>query len=174
MTQPHGPQGPQRPQTFQPLQPEEPWSPKPTKKPKRFGWVAASLFALGGLVLGSIGGGDSPTAAPAPTTTVTATVEAGPSSEPTKAPAPKNTAAPKPATTMGEGDYEIGVDVPAGRYQTVVPADSYNCYWERNKDDSGDSIITNENLNPGARASVTVNKGEFFSSSGCGTWTKVG
>jgi hypothetical protein len=43
------------------------------------------------------------------------------------------------------------------------------------KDDSGDSdsIIANDNVNPGARASITVNSGEFFKSSGCGTWTRV-
>ena len=56
-----------------------------------------------------------------------------------------------------------------------LPQDSANCYWQRTTDDSGDmdSIIANDNLNPDARASITVNSGEFFKSSGCGTCTKV-
>jgi hypothetical protein len=55
------------------------------------------------------------------------------------------------------------------------PPDSSGCYWERTKDDSGDtdSIIANDTVNPGTRASITVNSGEFFKSSGCGTWTRV-
>ncbi len=77
------------------------------------------------------------------------------------------------ATTIGEGNYEVGVDVQAGRYKTSVPDDEL-CYWARNKDDSGDSIIANELQDGPAQMSVTIKKGEFFETSGCGTWTKVG
>ena len=78
-------------------------------------------------------------------------------------------------STIGEGTYQIGVVAKPGRYKTTVPQNSSGCYWERTKDDSGDmdSIIANDNVNPGARASITVNSGEFFKSSGCGTWTRV-
>jgi len=53
---------------------------------------------------------------------------------------------------MEEGTYEIGVDAQPGRYKTTVPQNSTGCYWERTKDDSGDmdSIIANDNVNPGA------------------------
>jgi hypothetical protein len=76
---------------------------------------------------------------------------------------------------MEEGTYEIGVDAQPGRYKTTVPQNSTGCYWERTKDDSGDmdSIIANDNVNPGARASITVKSGEFFKSNDCGTWTRV-
>lgn len=76
---------------------------------------------------------------------------------------------------MDEGTYQIGVDAQAGRYKTIVPDDSVGCYWERLKDDKGglNSIIANDNVNPGGRASVTLKKGEFFNSHGCGTWKKV-
>ena len=42
-------------------------------------------------------------------------------------------------------------------------------------DDRGglNSIIANDNVNPGARVSITVKRGEFFNSEGCGTWTRV-
>jgi hypothetical protein len=77
---------------------------------------------------------------------------------------------------MDEGTYEIGVDAKPGRYKTRVPESSSGCYWERLKDDRGgfNSIIANDNVNSGARASVTVKRGEFFNSKDCGTWTRVG
>jgi len=47
--------------------------------------------------------------------------------------------------------------------------------WERLKDDRGglNSIIANDNVNPGARVSITVKRGEFFSSKDCGICTRV-
>ena len=63
----------------------------------------------------------------------------------------------------------------AGPLQGPGSQDSSGCYWARMKDDSGelDSIIANDNVNPGARVSITVKRGEFFNSNGCGTWTMV-
>lgn len=79
-----------------------------------------------------------------------------------------------PATQIGDGTYQVGVDMAAGRYKTPGPTDDlfHNCYWERNRDDSGQfgSIIANGNTQgPG---SVTVKAGEFFQTSGGCTWTK--
>lgn len=135
------------------------------------------VLVLLGSCISLLTGTDSGTSvAPAPTVTVTVTEPAagGASAEanlePSKAPAPKEPAPAK--ATMDEGTYEIGVDAPAGRYKTVAED---SCYWKRSKDDSGtlDSILANDNVNDGARASVTVKKGEFFTSEGCGTWTKT-
>jgi hypothetical protein len=146
--------------------------------------IITALVALGlGGLIGGAGDGTATTAEPiasvtvteTATETVTETAQAKPAPTATKAPAPKNTTQPKSESTMEEGSYEIGVDAKPGRYKTRVPEDSFGCYWERTKDDSGDfdSIIANDNLNPGARASVTVKRGEFFKSNGCGTWTMV-
>jgi hypothetical protein len=160
---------------------------QPPKKAKRFGWPTVLLVAFGswliGFVMALLGGTDTaPTTAEpiAPVTvteteTVTETAEAKPAPTASKAPTTKNTTEPKSESTMEEGSYEIGVDAKPGRYKTRVPEDSFGCYWERTKDDSGDfdSIIANDNVNPGARASVTVKRGEFFKSNGCGTWTMV-
>jgi hypothetical protein len=111
------------------------------------GWPTVIITAVVALLIGSLLGGSgdasTPTAAPEPTVTVTATetTAAEPSAEPSKAP----TKAPEPEkpgipTTIGEGNYEVGVDVQAGRYKTSV-AEGDLCYWARNKDDSGDSIM---------------------------------
>ena len=87
-------------------------------------------------------------------------------------------AAPKPSgplTQFGDGTYEVGVDVVAGRYKTPGSGGQgiwESCYWERAKSDSGDfgSIISNDNLEgPG---SVTLKKGEFFKTNGGCNWTK--
>ena len=77
-----------------------------------------------------------------------------------------------PTTHVGDGTYEVGVDMAAGRYKTTGDGSIGICYWERAKDDSGDlgSIISNDLFRgPG---SVTVKNGEFAKLSGGCTWTK--
>jgi hypothetical protein len=61
----------------------------------------------------------------------------------------------------------------AGRYRISGPTDSYGCYWERDRNDSGDfdAIIANDNVD--GPSSVTVNKGEFVKFSGSCTWTLI-
>ena len=87
--------------------------------------------------------------------------------------APAAPAQPAGSTThVGDGTYEVGVDMAAGRYKTTGDGSIGLCYWERAKDDSGDlrSIISNDLFRgPG---SVTVKNGEFAKLSGGCTWTK--
>jgi hypothetical protein len=158
------------------------------KKPSRGkAWFTHSAVALVALGLGAgLGGGakagDSKTATAAPAVTATAAAKAA-------APAPAKTAArPKtpttkpagttaasPAKISGDGEYLVGQDIRPGTYKTAGPGnDSPLCYWERDKDSSGDfgSIIANDNLSGSGR--VTVNKGEVFKTQGCQDWTKVG
>lgn len=164
------PQGPEPHYEHWAMGPPPPPPPKPSKAKRVLLGVGIAFGSwLIGFLMGSAGGTDTTTTA-TPASTVTETVEAG--SKPSTPPAPKKTTPPKPAATMDEGTYEIGVDAPAGRYKTVAED---SCYWKRSKDDSGtlDSILANDNVNDGARASVTVKKGEFFTSEGCGTWTKT-
>ncbi|UYQ65629.1 hypothetical protein [Streptomyces peucetius] len=75
-------------------------------------------------------------------------------------------------------DYEDALDslddeflVP-GTYTAKGPADvSGGCYWARMSDASGDSgsVLTNDMTE--GRALVTLNEGEFFTTSGCKPWT---
>jgi uncharacterized protein (DUF2141 family) len=79
------------------------------------------------------------------------------------------------ATSIGEGTWAVGIDIAAGTYAVTVPADSVGCYWQRSKNFSGDlgSIIANQNVEPGARATVTIRSGDkAFKSTGCGTWSR--
>jgi hypothetical protein len=144
--------------------------------------ATASTLVIGSCTGGLIGSASSIGAPqvtvtePGPTVTVTAKAEqpaekAEQPAEKKKEPAKKT----EEPSGLGDGTYEVGVDVKPGRYKTVVPDDSRNCYWARLKNDSGElsAIIANENNSPGARVSVTIKKSDrFFSSRGCGDWTK--
>lgn len=172
---------PQYPQGQPPQQPPRPLPPQPKQKP--FGWVAMLIATASTLIIGSCTGGligsASSIGAPqatvtVPGPTVTVTEKAEQPAEKKEEPA-KETTEPAPPAGLGDGTYEVGVDVKPGRYKTVVPDDSRNCYWARLKNDSGElsAIIANENNSPGARVSVTIKKSDkFFSSRGCGDWTK--
>jgi hypothetical protein len=110
---------------------------------------------------------------PSPSRSAIPTVAAVPAAKTDAQAAPVAPAKPSgPATRIGDGTYEVGVDMAAGRYKTTSDGSIGICYWERSKDDSGDfnSIISNDLFRgPG---SVTVKNGEFAKLSGGCTWTK--
>lgn len=76
-----------------------------------------------------------------------------------------------PATTIGDGTHEVGVDVAPGKYKT---AGGQDCYYARLRNtDGGVENILDNNLGAGPQT-VTIKAGEYFESQGCGTWTKAG
>lgn len=139
------------------------------------GFVVTALASCGvGVGIGSSGKQTvtNSAAQPGPTVTKTVTAAAGATASPTTA---KPTTKPGAATTFGDGTWEVGKDIAPGTYKTTVPADSSNCYWEREKslDGSFDSVITNDNVNAGGHASVTIRSTDKgFKSDGCGTWRR--
>lgn len=163
------PQQPAYPPQHQP--PTPPPAAPPASKAKTWLWI---IGVIGAFVLGiAAGAAGNTNSSSAPTTvTVTAGNPAVPTPVENEPPAPAG-----PATTMGPGTYQVGIDVQAGQYKTPGPKDTGplgGCYWARLKNDSGefDALISNANLNgPG---SVTVNEGEFIELNGDCTWTKVG
>jgi hypothetical protein len=190
-TLPFGAPVPPRP--FQPVPPGTPDAKKKRHPVLTHG--AAALVALFlGVGIGAAGGGSSdgkadaahsPRAAarPAPTVTVTAKARPAPTVTVTATPTPKPThkaahTTPKksgPATSVpGDGEYRVGKDIAAGTYRTAGPQDSLGCYWERDKDSSGDfgSIIANDNLD--GSGLVTVRTGEIFKTERCKSWKRVG
>ncbi len=73
---------------------------------------------------------------------------------------------------FGEGTYIVGVDIGAGTWQADGTG---SCYWERKEGFTGDfgEIITND-FTTSPRAIVTISAGDRgFTSSGCGTWSRV-
>lgn len=115
----------------------------------------------------------SPEAPPAPGSATAAVVPAAPPVAPVVAPP----AAAGPLKEVGDGTYEVGVDMVAGKYKTPGPDKTSfypNCYWELNKGgDDGDihNIISNDNLQgPGV---LTAKKGQNLKLSGGCTWDLV-
>ena len=79
------------------------------------------------------------------------------------------TEAAKKASTFGDGQYQVGVDIVAGTYHTDGGS---RCYWEKSTGGSEiGSIIDNENAS--GPVTLTIEPAvKFFETSGCGTWTK--
>ncbi|MCX4661430.1 hypothetical protein [Streptomyces uncialis] len=171
------------------------------KPSRRWALLTHGATAVVALMLGmaATGGGDSGgagdgKAAPAPTVTVTKAPRGGapePAATVTKTvektvketvtakpkPAPKKAAEPGPSAAIeADGMFLVGEDIQAGTYKTAGPEDDdfgLGCYWSRQKDASGEltGIIANGNITGMTR--VTVNKGEYFETTGCLEWRKV-
>jgi hypothetical protein len=76
----------------------------------------------------------------------------------------------------GDGIYEVGTDVPIGKYKTSGPArpEVTGCYYARrraNADTPGDSLI--DNARTAGQAVVTLKQNEVFETSGCNDWHRV-
>ena len=165
--------------------PPPPMGPPAKKKVKPL-WIVLSVvggvaaLCLFGSVLIAAAGGDTTKTAVAGGAATSAATEAPDTTEPettepdspSPSPTPKKTKPAGPATSFGDGQWLVGRDIKAGTYHTAGPEDDGlgTCYWERDKDASGEfgSIIANDN--PTGPANLTVNNGEYVKSTGCQTW----
>jgi len=75
-----------------------------------------------------------------------------------------------PATSVGEGTYQVGEDMEAGSYKADCVGHGY---WARLRDDSSNNIIANDLKVNGGPMRFTAKKGEFVEVSGGCTFTKV-
>jgi hypothetical protein len=74
----------------------------------------------------------------------------------------------------GGGTLIVGVDIQPGTY-TSTATGSAGGYWEREKDMLGgaDSVLANDNVNAGDKATVTISASDkAFKSTGFGPWVK--
>lgn len=73
-----------------------------------------------------------------------------------------------PATSVGEGMYLVGKDIPAGTYLLTATSSPFSGYYERCMDASGEftSLIANDNFS--TTAYVTVQDGEYLKLNRCG------
>lgn len=164
-------------------------APEAEAKPKRR-WVPIVGALIAGMLVGAgaMSGNQSESAAPgpAPTVTVTAPAEAGeaaPAEEVTvtvtaEPPAIEQAvieepAQEGPATSFGDGTYEVGTEIAPGQYRSEG---GDLCYWARLKSFSGelDDIIAND-LGGSGTLRVTIRESDVgFETARCGTWEKVG
>jgi hypothetical protein len=136
---------------------------------KAKGVLVGATFAL--LILVCCGGG------------LSALSSMGTSAPDNPIPAPVTTGASTPASVeatakasgIKNGQWLVGTDVPAGRYQSAGPDGDYMCYWQLtttpNAQPGDPAFLTNDS--PSGHAYVTLKKGEYFTTSHCGTWTPV-
>lgn len=79
----------------------------------------------------------------------------------------------KPEGVFGDGTYEVGTDIPAGKYKTTGEGGNGVCYYARLKtgDGSYGDIIDNDILNGQGVITVKKSDGLVELSGGC-TWIK--
>lgn len=150
--------------------------------------AAVSGFILGGL--GVVGASAIPTVAAARATPAVTVSVPGPVTT-VKVPGPvttvtvpgpvrtvtviKTVAAPAPALSavIENGQWEVGVDVPAGAYKVTAAVDpDAMCYWKISQTGKPDNIIDND-IVKGGKPTVTVKRGQDFTTKDCGTWAQV-
>lgn len=185
MNQPYPPNRPQ-PRLPDPFQPPVKPPKRPMSKQARVGWqilIGLVIFIVG-VGVGSAGGSTTTATATDPQPTVTVSVPAEPGAEVTVTappvtmtkPAPPaktvTAAPPQAAAAIEEGTWEVGVDVAPGRYKTTAAVDGM-CYWKITTTGKPDNIVDND-IVTGGRPTVTLKKGQDFTTQDCGTWSKVG
>lgn len=76
-----------------------------------------------------------------------------------------------PAATFGDGDWAVGQQIQPGRYRSSES----DCYWERASGfthQGVDELLANDNASGQAIVEIQPSDARFTSSR-CGTWTKV-
>ena len=145
--------------------------------------ASVAAFSLGGIV--GVAGGSARSRVPAvPAVTVTVpgpvtTVKVPGPVTTVKVPGPVKTvfvtrkAAPAPSLITGIGQWEVGVDMPAGVYKVTADVDpTAMCYWKVTQTSKPEHIIANDIVKHG-RPSVTVKRGQDFTTEDCGTWARI-
>lgn len=85
----------------------------------------------------------------------------------------KGAEAAKAASSIREGTWTVGRTVEAGTYTTDKPVTG-SCYWGiYTSGTNGDDIIAND-IVTGGQPTVTLQQGQDFETTRCGTWTKIG
>ena len=75
-------------------------------------------------------------------------------------------------TTIQDGTWTVGVDMPAGTWRTDREVD-VNCYWVVTVTGSNGTEQVSAGRVGGGHATVPVEVGQDFYSEQCGTWSKV-
>lgn len=74
------------------------------------------------------------------------------------------------ASQFSDGQYTVGQTVAPGVYRETAGGD---CYYEWASSTASDASIVRNDI-PQGPATVTLRAGDIFTSTRCGTWTKIG
>lgn len=94
---------------------------------------------------------------------------------PTKTGGPsKKAVAEKKKTSVDDGEWLVGEDVPSGRYRTTGAEDSIItfCTWTILDKEDGNPIDFGTSSETNAPGRVTLKKGNVFQTTGCKPWTR--
>lgn len=146
--------------------------------------AAGSLVTVAALVLVTAGvlafGNPAASGAPSPggaghaspgSSTVATSPSTGPTALPSLTPPPTLPPPSGPFLVIGEGTFEVGVDVQPGTYR--VHQRHAGCFWERRKgrSDQQEDVLANEFANDGY-AIVTIKSSDLlFATNACDEWT---
>lgn len=152
--------------------------PAPQKPRKRgrlvFAFVMVALGMISAVALLAAIGSSHRTASEYRASTVATSVSQAPIG--TVAETPAAVAPTGPAAEFGEGQFEVGVDIVAGKYRTAGPEENIMdmCYVERSRNASSEfgSIIANDIVK--GPHTIAVKNGEFVTNSGCKSFVKIG
>ncbi len=84
-------------------------------------------------------------------------------------------AAPKAAAkkTIGDGLWKVGRDLPPGKYIPTKNVKEVSgvmgCYWVK-ASDAEMSDVAGSGMVENGRPEITLSKGQWFTTNGCGTW----
>jgi hypothetical protein len=89
-------------------------------------------------------------------------------------PAASVAAPPAVSASIGEGTYEVGVEVAPGQYKSAGASESafMFCSWST-KDGSGELLDIGSGTGATEQQIVTLKQGQVFESSGCKPWMKT-
>jgi endonuclease YncB( thermonuclease family) len=101
----------------------------------------------------------------------------GPTCPGSAAPAPVQPVSAPTASTVGDGTWVVGSDIPSGTYRTTGPSEEgvvKMCIWSRRKDTSGEvrSVIATDIAQGPTTVTIKPTDGAF-ESRGCAPWTKL-
>lgn len=134
------------------------------------GFAATALVSCsGGLAIGKASNGDL-TAETTVTTSVTVTEQAEAAAPVTITKTRQVTVSPSLEATFSEGVWLVGEDISPGRYRTTQ-AVSEECYWEISR--PGTTTIIDNDFVTGGRPTVTLRRGQQFTTRRCGDWTRT-
>lgn len=134
-----------------------------------FGAIAFVLCAIGTLLVTK---GNADPATPTPGRVVGSAAATAAKKVPASG---KATTTVPPMVKVGQGTWEVGVDVPAGKYKTkgAIEGPLMLCYWDvRMGSEDGKIGAQGVKNQANAQGLVTLKKGQFFTTSGCQDWTK--
>ena len=75
------------------------------------------------------------------------------------------------ANTIEEGTWTVGTDIKAGTYR-VTESVGRSCYWAIYRSGTNGSDIIQNDIPGGGRPTVTLSKGQDFTTKRCGSWRK--